>query len=613
MKRTLVRVVLGVAVAFLVMVSARVARAQLLSPGPMSKAHASLEGDTHCSECHSSGKRVDQSGCLKCHGDLGGRIAAGQGLHGRQFKGQACEKCHAEHLGARALMRWPGGDQTKLDHAQTGWPLNGAHQTTACNKCHTKSNARGNPTFLGLGTTCVPCHKDQHQGRFGATCLNCHNETAWKELNLKTFDHDLSKFPLRGAHQKVLCAKCHMEPPKYVGLKFAVCQDCHKDVHDGRLGPSCPDCHEDTKWKPVTFKHGGAKHPGTSLGNGHAQVACKTCHDKGNLVAPSKGRECASCHRPIHKAPFGRACGSCHASIQWLGLARSVGLAAHPRTEYPLTGKHEATPCAGCHKPEIPREARYRKLAFGRCADCHEDKHKGEFVKADKGECAPCHATPGFYPTLFSVVSHATTRFPLIGKHIATPCSECHKAARPRMDLHVVKQVCADCHANPHGNQFAKEMAIGGCAQCHESNGWKLPKIDHRIWPLTGVHATAQCDSCHHPTPEDRKKGSGASYRGVPRNCGGCHEDIHLGQFRMKAPVQECDKCHSTKAFKIPGFDHVAITGWALTGKHAKAECVKCHAMAPVRGEAKPTIRWRLSSNECKFCHANPHEARAEL
>jgi hypothetical protein len=152
-------------------------------------------------------------------------------------------------------------------------------------------------------------------------------------------------------------------------------------------------------------------------------------------------------------------------------------------------------------------------------------------------------------------------------------------------------------------------MQQGGCGGCHEASGWKLPKIDHSTWPLTGAHATAQCDSCHHPTPEDRKSGRGSSYRGVPRACGGCHDDVHLGQFRLTAPVLECDKCHTTNAFKIPRFDHLAVTGWALTGGHAKQECAKCHRLTKLTEESQ-TIRWRLPASECKFCHANPHERR---
>jgi hypothetical protein len=614
MRRTVLLRLLVALVVLLGIAPARVAYAQLLSPGPLSRSHASLEGDQHCGDCHSSGKRVDQGACLRCHGDIGARIGAGQGLHGLQFRGQACEACHVEHVGGGPPTRWPSGGPGSLDHAQTGWPLNGAHKTTQCSRCHSRSNARGAPTFLGAPKACAACHKDPHDGHFGTTCNGCHNESAWKEVSpqgLQSFNHDNTHFPLRGAHTSVACAKCHFEPPRYTGLKFQLCGDCHKDPHSGRLGTACADCHEDTRWKPVTFRHTGAKHPGVSLANGHASVQCQTCHDKGNLAAPSRGVACASCHKSVHKAPFGPACGNCHASILWLGLPRAVGLAAHSRTGYPLTGRHEEANCAGCHKPSLPRDARYRKLAFGRCADCHQDRHGGEFARSDGGECRACHSTTGYRPTLFGVAAHASTRFPLVGKHTASPCSSCHTTARPLLDLRVAKQACADCHTNPHGTQFASEMAQGGCGHCHEPAGWNLPKIDHSTWPLTGAHATTTCNSCHHPTAEDRKAGHGASYRGAPRNCAGCHDDVHLGQFRLTQPALECDRCHSTTAFKIPSFDHKAIAGWALTGAHASTECSKCHPTANVAGE-RPTTRWRGPSRECSFCHANPHEQRTQ-
>jgi hypothetical protein len=601
------RATFAVLLALVVVTLARIASSQLLSPGPLSKSHASLEGDQHCNDCHSSGKRVDQGACLKCHGDIGARIAAGQGLHGLQYKGKACETCHAEHLGGGAPVRWPGGDPTKLDHALTGWPLRGAHTKAQCSTCHNKANVRGSHTFLGVSTACGSCHKDVHEGRFGATCANCHNESAWADVKVDSFNHDLAHFVLRGAHQTTPCAKCHSEPPKYTGLKFQLCTDCHKDVHQGRLGPTCTSCHSDTHWTPAVMKPG--RHPGTSLANGHASVACRTCHDRGDLVAPSKGVECVSCHSPVHQAPFGRACANCHGSIQWLDLPRTVGLAAHDKTEYPLTGKHDAVGCANCHKPSMPRDARYRKLSFARCSDCHQDKHQGEFAKLDRGECGACHATIGFRPTSFGVLAHASTRFPLEGTHAAAPCSSCHKTPRPLFDLRLPKQACADCHANPHGDQFAKEMGQGGCAHCHKPNGWHVPKIDHSTWPLTGAHATAECDSCHHPSAADRKAGQGASYRGVPRACGGCHDDPHLGQFRLTQPSLECDRCHTTALFKIPKFDHLATASWELTGAHARTDCGKCHFMTKV-GEDRQTIRWRLPGTDCKFCHANPHRPR---
>jgi hypothetical protein len=595
------RAFLAVLVAFAATALARFAHPQLLSPGPLSKAHASLEGDQHCNDCHSSGKRVDPGGCLKCHGDVGARIAAGRGLHGTEFKGKPCESCHAEHLGGGAPVRWDPG---KLDHAQTGWALAGAHQKTPCNGCHNKANARGSHTFLGLSTACTSCHKDVHDNRFGSACKSCHTEQTWKALSVASFNHDLARFILRGAHQTTPCAKCHSEPPEYVGLKFAACTDCHKDIHRGRLGPTCTNCHGEARWSPAVMKAG--MHPGTSLANGHAAVLCRSCHDRGNLAAPSKGVACVSCHAPVHDAPFGRGCASCHATIEWVGLARSIGLAAHEKTDYALTGKHESVDCNRCHKPAMPADARYRKLSFARCADCHEDRHQGEFASRRRGECGPCHTTAAFRSTLFGTLAHTSTRFPLEGTHTAVPCSVCHESERPMLDLRVPKQACADCHENPHGDQFAREMNQGGCGHCHKPNGWHLPKIDHGTWPLTGAHATAECDSCHHPTDADRKSGRGASYRGVPRNCSGCHDDAHLGQFRLTPPRLECDKCHTTTAFKIPDFDHASLANWPLTGAHEKTACSKCHATASLPS-GQTTVRWRLPSSECKFCHANPH------
>src|SRR5262249_46594278 len=47
------------------------ARAQLLSPGPLAGPHAGLEGDDKCNRCHSSERGVSDGLCLGCHGNIG--------------------------------------------------------------------------------------------------------------------------------------------------------------------------------------------------------------------------------------------------------------------------------------------------------------------------------------------------------------------------------------------------------------------------------------------------------------------------------------------------------------------------------------------------------------
>jgi hypothetical protein len=580
----------------------RDARAQFFSPGPLARSHAALEGDAHCSDCHSVGGRVSDDKCLVCHDDVGRSLKSKTGLHGRKFAGRPCASCHVDHRGEdQVLARW---EPKRFEHEQTGWRLEGAHARVDCGKCHTGTNRRNNPTYIGLSNTCASCHEDKHQGRFGRDCKTCHDQVSWKNLDLDPFNHDLARFALRGKHRQTPCAKCHGEPPKYQPLAYDACTSCHQDPHRGKLGLDCEGCHREDSWKIIDMKR--TAHPGLNIQAGHARVQCRTCHDRGTLVAPSRGSRCVSCHAPVHEAKFGNDCAECHAQIRWLGLPDALGRRVHGRTNYPLEGKHEDTPCDACHSPKRARAARFRQVAFENCADCHRDRHKGQFADRSGGECAACHDVNGFAPTLFGVELHATARFALEGGHEAAPCNACHVDARPRLDWQLTKQACADCHENPHGTQFAREMQAGGCAACHDVRAWDVPNIAHDTWPLTGAHQKVRCDQCHTPSEQDKRAGSGVSYRSAPRECEGCHADVHLGQFRLSAPVKACGDCHDTASFKLPGFDHVARTGYELVGKHRTTPCASCHVVSTLKN-AERTALWRLPYDECDDCHKNPH------
>jgi len=599
---------LAVALAWLVwLLAARPepAAAQFLSPGPLSAAHAKWEGDSKCDTCHSAGSGVPNAKCNACHAPIAKSEDAGSGLHGRKFKGQPCAKCHSDHHGpAFNMVRW---NPSSFNHEDAGWPLRGGHATTKCAGCH-KSKS-----FLGLSQACTSCHKDPHDSRFGTQCLTCHDESNWNALRLNAFDHSRTRYPLLGAHAQVKCADCHRgSPPKYRPLEFASCTSCHKDPHAGKLGSACQGCHSEADWHKIVLK--GNAHPWLSLANGHARTVCAKCHDRGNLVAPSRGRACVGCHAPVHEADFGKRCENCHQTIQWLGLSRKIGLAAHEKTVYPLVGQHVEVACSGCHKPAMAEAARYRELKFARCGNCHQDPHAQEFAARDHGECRPCHSEAGFRPSLFGLKLHATTAFALSGHHTAVACSKCHDSAQvkgQRLDWTVSKTRCADCHENPHGSQFAEQMRKNGCATCHTSAGWDVPKIDHSIWPLTGAHASTACSACHKATEEDRKAGKGASYKLAPRVCEGCHDDVHRGQFRLQEPKRGCDFCHTTSEFRIANFQHEPLTGYALEGNHRKLSCDQCHAKEETKSGVA-VVRYRLGYRRCRDCHADPHQEAVE-
>ncbi|MEZ4362109.1 MAG: hypothetical protein R3B48_18115 [Kofleriaceae bacterium] len=586
------------------------AHAQLLSPGKLARGHAAIDTDDDCAKCHESGRKVVARLCLACHQDLGAALSAGRGLHGRQYKAQPCEHCHVEHLGRKGrLVRWPGGAMEKLDHALTGYRLEGKHATVTCLACHTKRSATGATQFVGTKDACAACHKDPHDGRFTATCQKCHNATDWKAFERKAFNHQLTKYPLTGKHVAVACEGCHVgAPPKWKPLGFATCDACHEDPHRGQFRPKpCTSCHDTSAWDTGRDKI-RSNHPGLSLAAGHARVDCKACHDRGNDRAPSKGKACVACHKAVHLASFGPRCERCHASIRWVGLAPSIGRDHHDETRYRLQGAHQAIACDRCHPSTRPVAQRFRGLAFGKCASCHADPHAGEFAARDRGECAACHTVAGFAPTTFGVTAHATTGFALDGKHLATPCSGCHPAPRPRLTFRQPKRACAECHDDPHGAQFAAEMAKGGCATCHSTLDWREPKIDHATWPLLGAHARATCAGCH---GAQRGGAQPAAYRGIPRDCEGCHEDLHAGQFVQSEPVRRCERCHTAMTFQIARTFPHQETRFPLLGKHRALECSACHRAEALRNGAS-AVRWRLGYSQCKDCHANPHREEKE-
>ena len=200
-----------------------VAHAQI-SPGPLSRAHQSLEGATQCTTCHKFGGEAILK-CLDCHTEIAERLTARKGLHAtygmKAGSSQECARCHSEHNGPDfQLVKF---DPKNFDHKQAGYVLQGKHAGISCNLCHTPGNITGaqraaikvhdlSRTFLGLNPACTTCHEDAHNGRLGTDCAQCHNSTDWKNT-AGQFDHSKARFPLTGLHAQVQCQQCHTPGP----------------------------------------------------------------------------------------------------------------------------------------------------------------------------------------------------------------------------------------------------------------------------------------------------------------------------------------------------------------------------------------------------------------
>lgn len=600
-----------------------------ISPGPLAAAHAELEGNRNCLQCHAQGQGVDPAKCLSCHGILAERIEAGRGLHAQPGYDD-CRICHIDHHGREyELVWWGDAGVEQFDHRLTGEPLTGAHRQVACRDCHQTEHIAEpqrlrragkdlERTFLGLRTDCAGCHADAHRGQLADDCASCHSTAAFAPA--PDFDHAAAAFALTGAHQRVECAECHREESdadgsfqRFKPVPHQECAACHQDPHRGSLGPRCSTCHATESWHTTPgFDHSRTRFPLTGR---HRRVDCAACHRSTAGELEFRGlafAACSDCHDDPHEARLGGECASCHVTTDWGAVADDAF--DHGVTRFALEGAHATVECAACHTPDRP----LRIAGFERCTTCHADEHLGQFARrSDGGACESCHSVEAFTPALFTEEDHRAGNFPLEGLHRGVACVECHvettyrpagggpevTTARFRFD----DRSCAACHQDPHAGTVDAWLADGGCATCHTDAGWEISAFDHALtgFTLEGAHAEAACLECH-PSAEHGGEARPLALAGTPSDCAECHDEPHGGQFDGRAGG--CASCHSAVSWADLLFDHDRDSTYPLDGAHAQAPCASCHLPEPGTRQAadpgQPVVRYRPLPTRCEDCHS---------
>ena len=226
---------------------ARSAQAQI-SPGPLAQPHHQFDGPANCTKCHTQSVRERTFKCNDCHKEIAAEMQQHRGLHstfstaGRP--GEACAKCHSDHNGENfALLHWTP-DAPGVRPFQDG----------ICAGRQTRD--RGLPPM-------PPGEKHSCGGaRFPAG-----------------LQKDLSR--------------------TFFGLSTQ-CATCHEDMHKGRFGTTCTNCHNTSNWKNAkieekSFDHSKTNYPLTGL---HREVACQKCHTPGADGLPRyKGLQFATVRR----------------------------------------------------------------------------------------------------------------------------------------------------------------------------------------------------------------------------------------------------------------------------------------------------------------------------
>jgi len=432
-------------------------------------------------------------------------------------------------------------------------------------------------------------------GNLSVPCQNCHTASGWKPIRaVPEFDHNQTRYPLRGMHQSVTCVQCHVRLVfTNVGQR---CQDCHADIHKRQLGANCEQCHTVRGWQ-VSIQQIQEHNNRFPLTGAHAAVDCDTCH-KGmaNSKFQTMSTECYSCHaadftgstNPNHVASkFSTTCETCHSTDNWLNAKFD-----HSTTGFPLAGAHAVPPrqCADCHVNNN------YNLAGTLCISCHQNDYNNATApvphKGFTTKCETCHDTVAWSDATFD---HNITGFTLTGAHTVPPrqCADCHNAKFG--NYNISSTACVTCHLTDFQSTTNPNHVAGGFAQtcelCHSTSAWQPATFDHSksAFPLTGSHTVPPrtCADCH---------GSN-NYNITVTTCISCHQtDFN----NATTPVPHtgfpttCQQCHDTVQWSDAKFDH-STTGFTLTGSHMvpPRACADCHI----------ANNYALKSTLCISCH----------
>lgn len=299
----------------------------------------------------------------------------------------ACSDCH------RPEAWTPARVTSAFDHAKAArFPLQGAHAVASCRACHATLD------FRAASRDCASCHRDPHRGEVGSDCARCHSIRSFLDRTTMTRAHNLTRFPLAGAHLTLDCEFCHAAPQGR--LAFAAvpseCVSCHlrdfqatrdPDHVAGAYSTDCASCHAAITWLRTSFDHASR---GFALTGAHVRIHCSACHGTGTPQALPTA--CVSCHQsnydqatnPNHiAAAFPTDCTMCHNTASWQG-GRMVN---HDAQFFPIySGNHDGKwrSCSACHT----NASDYRAYD---CRGCHGGAHDGGHFPRLTCADAGCH------------------------------------------------------------------------------------------------------------------------------------------------------------------------------------------------------------------------------
>ena len=484
-----------------------------------------------------------------------------------------------------------------FNHDATGFPLRGAHATTACESCHIGGVFKGTP-------------KD---------CASCHALGKRIVATPKPTTHIVTDAP---------CDSCHFNTHTFLGARYnhgeakpGQCATCHNGrITTGRpashntglkLTGSCDNCHRSYVWLPAGFNHVGVA-PHTCANAGcHVQGSnqffkpanhqttpyldrnvfnCDECH---NVYAwtpapfihdrPSPAGVCMGCHDGSN-APGKNTghvattddCITCHTStVSWLGA-----IGAMPANHIPFNPGVTCTTCHPTPATWITGAALHAQVSPS-CKTCHDTSspaYLGNMTRVTLGnhqgsattqDCTACHTPPNYTSWTTALGAEPANHIPFTA---GVPCTTCHLASgtvATGAALHAqVSPLCKTCHDTS--------------APAYLGNITRVTLGNHQ-----GSTSSQDCTACHTPpnytswtTALGAEPANHIPFNpGVP--CAMCHlasGTVATGATLHAQVSPVCKTCHDTSA---PAY--LGNMRRVTLGNHERStisqDCTACHRL----------------------------------
>ncbi len=449
--------------------------------------------------------------------------------------------------------------------------------------------------------------KKSPHGNLNIPCENCHTATSWAPIRaIPEFNHDSTKYPLRGMHEKVACTGCHVKPVfTDVGKD---CANCHADFHRGQFGANCAQCHTVNGWQ-VSVQQISQHFNRFPLLGMHAVVQCDECHKnaaQGNYLGLSTA--CESCHmsdfqqttNPAHQSIAAGTgplaiqfqatnCKTCHNNFDtWVNAKFD-----HSQTGFLLTAGHAGLACAQCHinnnynLTTAPTDCGNSQCHLTTWQQTNNPAHASAPNSFPLATCSTCHNTTSWTNATFD---HSTTGFLLTQGHANLQCSQCHINNNYALTITASQCGNSQCHLTtwqqtnqPVHSTSGAAFGAANCANCHTPAGWTAAAFDHSVtgFTLVGTHMSPNptpCASCH----------INNNYTLSSGDCMGCHTADYQRTTTIGGNVPNhvtanfpstaaaCATCHPITTWSAGTFDHSGF-GFPLTQGHANLQCTQCH------------------------------------